>query len=191
MDVKEAAARLGPMFEAIAADGRLALAQLQLPAGAEVLDVGTGAGNFAIFLSLQGFNVVTGEPETDTTAYARKDWAANAAAAGVADRIRFEPFDASRMPFADHRFAGVFFFGVLHHVAPADRERVVAEALRVVTPGGAVVYFEPTRQTLERIWTNDPDHPLPADPSAFSRAANVRETRLQGRRMDIYVYQPG
>ncbi len=190
MDVTEAIAHLGPMFEAIAADGRQALEQLRLPAGAEVLDVGTGVGNFAVFLALQGFDVLTGEPETDTTRYARKDWATRASAAGVADRVRFEPFDASRMPFADARFAAVFFFGVLHHVDAADRERVFAEALRVVKPGGGVVFFEPTQETLAQIWTNDPDHPLPADPSACAGGAKVRETKLRGRRMDIYVYQP-
>ncbi|PPQ32306.1 class I SAM-dependent methyltransferase [Rhodopila globiformis] len=189
MNVQEAAAHLGPMFEHVAADGQLALEQLHLPAGAAVLDVGTGAGNFAIFLAMQGLDVLTGEPETDTTQYARKDWAANAAAVGVAERIRFQPFNASRMPFEDGRFAAVFFFGVLHHVDEHERRDVFSEALRVVKPGGSVVFFEPTRETLEQLWVRDPGHPRAAEPSDCKGDAKVEETTLKGRRMTIYRYR--
>ncbi|HRX40704.1 MAG TPA: hypothetical protein P5072_14800, partial [Parvularculaceae bacterium] len=55
---------LGPHFNNIANDGLLVLKALGLPKGAKVLDVGTGAGNFAIFLASQGFDVLTGEPAT-------------------------------------------------------------------------------------------------------------------------------
>jgi SAM-dependent methyltransferase len=189
MDVQEAATHLGPMFEHVAADGQLALEHLHLPAGAAVLDVGTGAGNFAIFLATQGLDVVTGEPETDTTHYARKDWATKAAAVGVAERLRFQPFNASKMPFEDGRFAAVFFFGVLHHVDEHERRAVFSEALRVVKRGGRVVFFEPTRETLEQLWVHDPGHPLAADPSACKGDAKVEETQLKGRRMTIYLYR--
>src|SRR4051812_22546040 len=99
MDRETVSKVLGPRFEIVAGDGGLALRELGLPAGAAVLDVGTGAGNFAIFLALQGYRVVTGEPGTDTSRYAGQDWASNAENVGVRDRIRFEPFDAGNMPF--------------------------------------------------------------------------------------------
>lgn len=84
-----------------------------------MLDVGTGAGNFAIFLALQGHRVVTVEPATDTSRYAGQDWAARAQKVGVRDRLRFEPFEASAMHFASGEFDAVLFFGVLHHIHEA------------------------------------------------------------------------
>lgn len=189
MDIVEATAQLGPQFEFIAADGQLALRQLGLPEGDTVLDVGTGIGNFAIFLALQGFDVTTGEPETDTTQYARQDWAPRAAACGVSNRIRFQPFNASRMSFADGTFGAVFFFGVLHHVREDERAAVFSEALRVVRPGGSVVFFEPSETLLREIWERDPGHPLAADPSAYVGDHAVKETRLSGTRMHLSLFQ--
>jgi len=189
MDIEEAAKRISPQFEHIAADGLLALEQLQLPAGAEVLDVGTGVGNFAVFLALRGFDVLTGEPETDTSRYARQNWTARAEAVGVAERIRFQPFNASAMPFADGRFAAVFFFGVLHHVEEGERRHVFSEALRVVKPGGYVVFFEPTAELLDQIKDRDPGHPPAANPDDYRGDAPAAATKLRGRRMNIYFYR--
>jgi ubiquinone/menaquinone biosynthesis C-methylase UbiE len=185
----ETAEILGPMFPLIANDGALALKELNLPPGAAVLDVGTGAGKFAIFLALQGHEVLTGEPETDTSHYAGKDWADNAQKAGVRDKIRFQAFDASQMPFANEAFDAVFFFGVLHHVEEGARPDVLSEALRVAGSKGTVVFFEPRAETLERIWVNDPGHPLAADPSEYLTDEAVRRQKIEGRMMDIHIYR--
>ena len=167
MDHKALTEILGPRFEIVTRDGALALRELKLAARATVLDVGTGAGNFAIFLASHGFGVVTGEPETDTTRYARQDWASRARQAGVADRIHFEAFDAARMPFAPETFDAVFFFGVLHHIDEAVRTDVVREALRVARTDGAVVFFEPRKEMLEKLWVDDPHHPPRRRPRAI------------------------
>ena len=95
---------LGERFGVVARHGALALEKLDLAADAAVLDVGTGAGNFAIYLAAEGFQVLTGEPSTDETHYAGQDWANNAEKAGVRDNIRFEAFDASDMPFPPEMF---------------------------------------------------------------------------------------
>jgi SAM-dependent methyltransferase len=188
MDRDAIARILGPRFEIVSGDGALALRELALPAGASVLDVGTGAGNFAIFLALQGYRVLTGEPASDASRYARQDWATNAEKVGVRDHIRFEPFDAGRMPFAPGSFDAVFFFGVLHHIDEAVRTDVVREALRVARADGAVVFFEPRRQMLERLWVDDPGHPHAANPPAYLSDRTVRQRRLEGAFMDIFIF---
>ncbi len=189
MDTTAASQVLGPMYEHIAADGALALKELSFAPDAAILDVGTGKGNFAIFLASQGFNVLTGEPSTDTSHYAGQDWAKKAEALGVLDRIRFQSFDAGEMPFEANSFDAVFFFGVLHHVDESQREGVLSESLRVSKPEGAVVFFEPRRETLEKLWVDDPGHPLAANPSEYLAGQNVREQRLAGSMMDLFVFR--
>lgn len=187
MNREDVGAILGPMFDGLAHDGALALKALGLPEGAAVLDVGTGAGKFAIFLAMQGYDVLTGEPATDASRYAGKDWAETAEKVGVRDKIRFEPFDASAMPFNAGAFDAVFFFGVLHHVEEPARAAVLREAVRVAKSGGGVVFFEPRRETLEKLWVNDPDHPQAADPSDYVGDLAVRAQTLEGTLMDIVI----
>lgn len=181
---------LGSRYDAVSGDGGRALEQLRLRPGAAVLDVGTGNGNFAIYLAAQGYQVVTGEPDTDHSRYAGRDWALRAEAAGVLDRIRFEAFDASQLPFPAETFDAVFFFGVLHHVAEHLRGEAFREALRVVKRDGAVVFFEPRLEMLERVRMEDPSHPPAANPSDYRPHPGVIEQRMEGALMDIFLYRP-
>ena len=189
MDSKELSTILGPMFDAISGDGAIVLKELGLPGDAAILDVGTGKGNFAIFLASQGYQVLTGEPVTDTSHYAGQDWALNATRTGVRDKIRFEAFDASSMPFKSSTFDAVFFFGVLHHIDEKVRGDVFREALRVAKKTGAVVFFEPRKETLEKIWIDDPGHPLAVNPSNYLADPGIREQRIEGSMMDIFIYR--
>jgi len=191
IDAKAIGEILGGNFDAVATDGARALQELGLPPGAALLDVGTGKGNFAIYLASQGYRVLTGEPSTDTSRYAGQEWAARAEKVGVKDRIRFQHFEASSMPFPSESFDAVFFFGVLHHIDEAVRRDVMLEALRVARKNGAVVFFEPRKEMLERVWKDDPHHPLAADPSPYlhDRDKCVGEQRIEGAFMDIFIYR--
>jgi SAM-dependent methyltransferase len=189
MDTKAIAEVLGQRFDAVAADGARAIRDLALPAGAAILDVGTGSGYFAIYLASQGYEVITGEPESDKSQYAGRDWASNAQKAGVFGKIRFQSFDASMLPFESGTFDAVFFFGVLHHIDENVRARVCLEALRVSKENGAVVFFEPRKEMLDRLWVDDPGHPLAANPSHYVPRAEAQEYRMEGRLMDIFIYR--
>ena len=187
--MEESSKILGPMYEKICADGAAAVDMLDLGPTPDILDIGTGSGNFAIFLAQQGYQVLTGEPSTDESRYARQQWEPSAAKMGVRNRIRFEHFDAGALPFEDNRFDGVFLFGVLHHVPEDARSNVLAEAIRVSGKDGAVILFEPLPETLEKIWVNDPQPPLAADPSVYIQDLIVHESRLKGSLMDIFIYR--
>lgn len=189
MDAQAIVEILGEKFEGVAGEGALALAELNLPPDAAILDVGTGKGYFAIYLASLGYRVLTGEPSTDRSRYAGQGWALNAEKAGVRDRIRFEHFDATRMPFAAGAFDAVFFFGVLHHVPDTARGDLMREAFRVAKQDGAVVFFEPRRELLERLRTDDPGHPHAAHPSKYLPGSNVREQRIEGALMNIFIYR--
>jgi SAM-dependent methyltransferase len=189
VDINAIGKILGPRFDIVSGDGFLAMQELRLPKDAAILDVGTGSGNFAIYLASQGYHVVTGEPSTDKSHYVGREWALNAKKAGVQHQIRFEAFDASRMPFESQRFDAVFFFGVLHHIEENVRGQVFREALRVSKGDGVVVFFEPRKEMLERIWVDDPSHPLAANPSVYLPDPSAREHRIAGAFMDIFIYR--
>ncbi len=191
MNTDKASEILSPAFKAIASDAATVLAMLELPASAAVLDVGTGEANFAIYLALEGFEVITGEPATDSSQYANKPWEDSARKLGVRDRIRFDAFDASDMPYSTDAFDAVFFFGVLHHVEEKLRDAVLRESLRVAKNNGAVVFFEPKPETLERVWQTDPSHPEAADPSRYAPEGAKLESKTTGSLMDIYIYRQG
>jgi demethylmenaquinone methyltransferase/2-methoxy-6-polyprenyl-1,4-benzoquinol methylase len=57
--------------------------------------------------------------------------------------LSFACGDAAALPFRDASFDAVLIRDVLHHVP--QRQAVVAEAARVVAPGGAVAVIEPNR----------------------------------------------
>jgi ubiquinone/menaquinone biosynthesis C-methylase UbiE len=53
------------------------------------------------------------------------------------DRVEVVHADATAMPFADGRFSSVVCFTMLHHVpSPELQDRLLAEAARVLRPGG-------------------------------------------------------
>jgi SAM-dependent methyltransferase len=190
MDTKAIGRILGPRFDGVSEDGARALKELGLPADAAILDAGTGSGNFAIYLASQGYQVLTGEPGTDKSHYAGKDWALNARRAGVLDHIRFQASDASQLPFEAEAFDAVFFLGVLHHIDENVRSEVFREALGVSKENGVVAFFEPRKEMLERLWVDDPGHPLAANPSNYlPDDEGTHEQRIEGSLMDIFIYR--
>lgn len=55
----------------------------------------------------------------------------------LGDSVEIVQADATAMPFADGRFSSVVCFTMLHHVpTPQLQDRLLAEAARVLRPGG-------------------------------------------------------
>ncbi|HMN70397.1 MAG TPA: rhodoquinone biosynthesis methyltransferase RquA [Rhodoblastus sp.] len=65
---------------------------------------------------------------------------------------RMHVMDATRMEFADARFDRAVLFFLLHEQPKAVRRRTLAEALRVVKPGGAIVVVDYARPRRWSPW---------------------------------------
>jgi SAM-dependent methyltransferase len=113
------------------------VADLLARPGAHALDLGSGVGYSSIALAKAwpGLEVLGVDSDDASVMDAR----ANADAAGVADRVRFEVADADKLPDGTS-YDVAFYFEALHDMAhPVESLRAVRESLR---PGGVVVVME-------------------------------------------------
>lgn len=98
-------------------------------AGAQVLDVGGATGIHAAWLAVEGHRVHVVDPLPAHVLAA-------AGHAGVTAQVG----DARRLDAADRSADVVLLLGPLYHLTdPADRARALAEAVRVLRPGGLLV----------------------------------------------------
>ncbi|MEA2469718.1 MAG: hypothetical protein QOE38_717 [Thermoleophilaceae bacterium] len=110
-----------------------------------VLDVGAGVGHWGRLLSrvLSPEATVAGvDPEPRWVEEATE----RAAAAGLAARFSYRHGAVEQLPFEDASFDLVTCQTVLIHVS--DPRAALAEMLRVVKPGGAIVASEPNNRAL-------------------------------------------
>ena len=100
------------------------------------LDLGCGEGGDAIWLAQQGWRVTA--VDVSTTALDRA--AADAATAGVADRIDFRQYDLA-LTFPPGAF-DLVSAQYLHSPIEFPRARVLQEAASAVTPGGLLLIVD-------------------------------------------------
>jgi 2-polyprenyl-6-hydroxyphenyl methylase/3-demethylubiquinone-9 3-methyltransferase len=102
-----------------------------------ILDVGCGAGFLANSLVQQGFEVVGLDASAESLAVAARHDRTRAA--------RYDVGDAYHLPYADASFEVVCAMDFLEHVV--SPERVIAEASRVLAPGG-MFFFHTFNRTF-------------------------------------------
>ena len=114
---------------------RAFLADIAIPAGARVLEVGCGTGVLTRMVArLPGVDRVTGvDPAPSLLAKARQ-------LTGDAPNITFQEADGRDLPFADASFDVVIFDSTLSHVP--GPEAALAEAFRVARPAGWLAIFD-------------------------------------------------
>jgi ubiquinone/menaquinone biosynthesis C-methylase UbiE len=152
------------------------VADLGLPPGSAVLDVGAREGYFCIELARRfGFAVHGIEPvrrHLDNAARALESLAA--AEPEVAARIRIDEGIAERLPEQDASTDLVWCRDVLEHVP--DLETVFREFRRVLRPGGHAVIYQMTATDwltpveAARLWPPGGIHPSSVDPENFEAA---------------------
>jgi SAM-dependent methyltransferase len=136
-------------------------AKAHFPQGANLLELGAGAGWQAKQLSDQGFSVSA--IDIPSTEYL------------VHQEFPVLPYDGEHIPFPDAHFDVVFSSNVMEHVA--DLSGMHAEIQRVLKPGGLVLHILPT--TSWRFWTSMV-HPLGVlrDNHLYSRSTLIRRPGL-------------
>ena len=160
-DAYDAAFR--PFTACYAAD---ALDQADLGAEARVLDVAAGSGALALLAAARG-HVVTA---TDFAPAMIARLSANAAAAGLADRIAAQVMDGQALVLPDGEFDAVFsIFGLIFFPRP---DHGLREMRRLLRPGGRAAlatWTAPERHDPSQIFARAiravlPDAPSPAPP---------------------------
>jgi ubiquinone/menaquinone biosynthesis C-methylase UbiE len=115
-------------------DGLLTL----LPPQPRILDLGSGPGHDGALLAASGASVVALDPAEGLLLEARRYPA-------IASRL--VRGDAGNLPFATASFDGIWSCASLLHVAHADTALALAEAFRVLKPGG-VAFFSMSEGNL-------------------------------------------
>ena len=151
---------------------RVAAALLELlpPPGGRALELGCGEGRVARALAEHGYRIVG----VDTSE------GAVAAAEGVEALVA----DAAELPFEDGAFDLVYAFMSLLNVDELDR--AVAEAARVLEPGGAFCFLTSHPFGMAGRFA-EPDDPAlrTSSPRATSASGAACSRRRQGRRVHV------
>ena len=105
--------------------------------GDEILEVGCGSGYYTRELVVRGAKLTATEYAPSALAQARRN------VGELATKVDFRLEDAQRLTFEDARFDKVLLSEVIEHVP--EPERAIAEAARVLRPGGLLVASTPSR----------------------------------------------
>jgi SAM-dependent methyltransferase len=116
---------------------RAVLGALDAEAGEAILDVGCGSGYYTRELARRRAQVTATEYAPASLAQARRNVGALAA------DVDFRVEDAQRLTFPDASFDKVLLSEVIEHLP--EPERAIAEAARVLRPGGVLVVSTPSR----------------------------------------------
>lgn len=102
--------------------------------GNPILDVGTGTAQIPIELCRQTATAqVVAIDRAHEMLHVARD---NVHRAGLEARLQLEICDAKAMPYGDHSFGAVISNSIIHHIP--EPQRVLAEMLRVLRPGGTL-----------------------------------------------------
>jgi cyclopropane fatty-acyl-phospholipid synthase-like methyltransferase len=150
--------------------------------GEVVVDIGTGRGELLVVAAHWGAAEAVGVEYSPAAVRLAEQ---TVATHEVGDRARVVQADARAVPLPDGYADLVLFVDVVEHLAPAELDAALREALRILRPGGRVhIHTFPSRTmydvtyrllrrlALRRSW--------PADPrNEYERLMHVNEQTLQ------------
>ncbi len=106
--------------------------------GRALADIGGGTGNYAAALAREGWEPVVIDRSREMLGRASEKGLTTICA------------DAQRLPLADESFDAAMLVSMLHHVE--DPAAALAEAQRILRPGGRLAVMLFTREDTEKLW---------------------------------------
>jgi SAM-dependent methyltransferase len=183
--------------------------KLNLEKDSKILDIGTGIGAMSCLLGLNGFNILTGEPEVDLERnnwdYSHQhchdeshkqphenhdwkawgDWKESAKSLGVLNKIKFQYFDAQDLPFDDESLDGIFMYDSLQHIQ--NRELALKECIRVLKPDGKIIVIEWTKKKIKEEYKKYGYKIDFINPEEFINRNEISIELNPGRNVNIYI----
>jgi SAM-dependent methyltransferase len=151
-----------------------------LPKDAPILDAGCGAGRWLLYLRGRGFRVIGMDRSQEGLLRARDHDPALPLVAG----------DVACKPWADARFAAVISSGVVEHFEEGPA-RALAEARRVLAPGGTLFVAVPYNNPLRRFLYHPAMRIVRLLASAFGVRWEFAEYRFTAREMRRILERAG
>lgn len=147
----------------------------RLEPGRRALEIGCGTGVFLSQVARCGATLHGVDLSGELLAQARARLAA-------APNVRLERGNAEELPHRDGTFDAVYGSSILHHL---NLVRALAEAYRVLRPGGLVAFAEPNALNPQvalifHVESLKPHFAVSPDEMAFSRFAARRALRAAG-----------
>ncbi len=137
LDTESYYAEVGPTTEKKFATGLANLRRLQVHTRSRLIDIGTGSGDFLLFLKRAGFENLSGHeiPEADTHALLENQIPV------------YKDFDYRAVPSASFDVATLF--DVMEHVP--DPRSVLRAVYRILKPGGLIYFHTPCVTLTDRL----------------------------------------
>ena len=138
----------GNLYGSLGRLDRYPIPSLPLPEGrgASFLELGSNWGRWCVAAARRGYRPVGIDPSLGAVRAARR------VARQLGVDAEYAVADARHLPFEDALFDVVFSFSVLQHLRPADVRASVAEAARVLRPGGRSVHQLPNAYGLLNVY---------------------------------------
>jgi ubiquinone/menaquinone biosynthesis C-methylase UbiE len=141
---------------------------LKLRGDERILDLGCGRGAVLLMAAeqLSTGRAICVDPwrSGDQSGNSADATRRNAVAEGVADRVELHTADMTALPFEDNSFDMIVSSLAIHNIPGRGREKAIAEAVRVLRPGGKLLIadvrgtWEYKKQVVKN-GMNQVDHP--------------------------------
>lgn len=184
---------------------------LNLEKDSKILDVGTGMGAMSVLLALNGFHILTGEPEIDPERdgedhhghhhedndefhhekhVAHKweswnDWRIPAKSLGVEDKIQYQNFDVQNLSFTSQSFDSIFLYDTFQHIK--NREKALSECIRVVKNDGVIVVVEWTKKQIEEDFKKYGYKIEYIDPRDFNNREDIFIEEFNSKAVNVFL----